>query len=89
MGKMGENLNKPCPICRGRAFEVNPRSHAIGGCSTCNGTGRVDIEHRCMCGRPAVIPIADTVVCTRKECSDRALGIVPELKVQSSGSCLC
>lgn len=69
-------MNTPCPVCRGIKFWVNPRMNTIDACTTCDGTGSVNPEYRCGCGRPAVRPIADEVVCTRDECMAKAMGLV-------------
>lgn len=74
-------------MCHGHKFSINPRSHRIEACLTCDGTGSVNTEYRCRCGRPAVRPVADTVVCTRQECTNRALGLVNNVSVNVN--CLC
>jgi hypothetical protein len=61
-------------MCRGNKFVIDPRKTVDGPCPTCGGTGTVNIEFRCRCGRPAVIPVADTVVCTFARCREIALG---------------
>jgi hypothetical protein len=35
--------------------------------------GRVDTDHVCMCGRPAVMAIADTLTCLQATCIDAVI----------------
>lgn len=64
---------KPCPMCLGR-----PVNHVLarlinGPCSYCAGTGKVNTELTCKCGRPAVQLVETVRVCTRFECSKEVM----------------
>lgn len=59
---------KPCPICRGKQWN-HPLTRLINQpCNFCGGAGQVDTDVVCNCGRPAVVKVKDTFVCTRLEC---------------------
>lgn len=66
-------MNSMCPICRGHKFVIDPRKVIDGKCLTCDGTGNVNIEFRCQCGRPAVRNAATQLVCTDERCTNKVL----------------
>jgi hypothetical protein len=57
-----------CPICAGREVNDVKAHFKSGPCNLCGGTGHVDPDKVCICGRPAVLQIEGTKVCTRVEC---------------------
>jgi hypothetical protein len=62
-----------CPNCDGKPV-CNPfEQKADRVCSTCNGRGLVNLAKYCGCGRPAVMLVADVVVCTTTTCHQEAL----------------
>lgn len=67
---------RPCPTCRGRGVNDVFARISSPNCNMCNGSGKVDGDNVCRCGRPAVILIGDTLTCTRVACQDVVLGKV-------------
>lgn len=62
-----------CPICDGKPV-CNPfEQKADRPCSMCNGRGVVNLAKYCTCGRPAVMMVADKIVCTTLLCHKEAL----------------
>lgn len=73
MGEVGDIMLRPCPMCHGRPVNNVFARLSNGPCTYCGGLGCVDTEAVCKCGRPAVIKIKDTKVCTRFECGKELL----------------
>lgn len=64
---------RPCPLCLGK-MDVRPLDQKyIRKCTMCDGLGKVNTENTCECGRPAVVLIGDTLVCTTKACQEKAV----------------
>lgn len=67
-----KQVKKPCPMCKGRPVVTMQTDIRDRACELCGGRGYVEPELMCRCGRPAVIPVNGTVVCTRNACIDKA-----------------
>lgn len=89
-------MRVPCFNCFGHGFW----SHQI--CGVCAGSGHLDNELKCHCGRPAIKHAADTVVCSLQACYEKAVaeasgrqrpiagGFVPLSRVHVDNSfCTC
>ena len=66
-------MNVPCPICFGKVYILTSARLADPVCPMCGGTGQIDPDMICDCGRPAVRAVADTFVCGEDACYDAAL----------------
>lgn len=64
---------KICPMCRGRQRNYVNARILSKECDFCGGSGVVDVEQICVCGRPGVQKINGLTACTRYECKKSAL----------------
>jgi hypothetical protein len=70
-------MKRRCPNCLGYKFLVSPRVHMkVADCVMCMGTGFVNPDYVCKCGRPGLRQVADQIVCTANRCADDAMGVV-------------
>jgi len=65
-----------CPTCHGFPFAIASGNQHFQDwpCQMCLGSGKVDNEHVCYCGRPAIRQVGDTLICSSDECVDKVLG---------------
>ena len=56
-----------CFACFGHGFQ------SAQLCGVCNGTGHIDTEMVCECGRPATEYEGDTIVCINEACHSKAI----------------
>jgi len=64
-------MKVPCFQCFGHGFWSTQK------CGVCNGTGHIDTEMVCECGRPAIEYAGDTITCASSVCHDKAIAQIP------------
>lgn len=68
-----------CPLCRSRNWNDVRGQFISSPCEFCGGSGKVDTEVICNCGRPAISVIRDEeekvlgYTCTHFDCGKRLL----------------
>lgn len=63
-------MTSPCPICR-NGISIGPQG--TKPCTLCSGTGSVDPEVICICGKPATLQVEglDKLHCGNNHCADK------------------
>lgn len=74
-------MKSPCPMCQGRQLTTPHARIKSFPCWYCNGTGEVDPDFSCECGRPAVVQMGDRRLCCSIDCNNR---VAAELKTKEA-----
>lgn len=66
-------MREVCPNCRGRFVLDAFAQKRENPCGLCDGSGFVNPDYVCDCGRPGMITAGAIVVCTQEQCFERAM----------------
>jgi hypothetical protein len=65
-------MKQVCPNCKGRFVLKAFSQKGENPCELCDGTGFVNPDYVCECGRPGMKTAGAVVVCTQEQCFERA-----------------